>query len=172
MLTFSGEGFPSNADLVSVNFSDGTICVVKSSSYFELVCRVSGFSNNDGASRTITINVRKIINDNGIAVFQTIASNSSLTLGSIPNLPKVVSIDKANVPPTLKQTLTFTLDAAYTDNLVASELRVELRQAASNYSRELYIMSVDNSSPKKFTVKFNGAPIGSYTFYVESNSPS
>jgi hypothetical protein len=33
-------------------------------------------------------------------------------------------------------------------------------------------MSVDNSSPKKFTVKFNGAPIGSYTFYVESNSPS
>ncbi len=55
---------------------------------------------------------------------------------------------------------------------MANELRVELRQAASNYSRELYIISVDNSSPKKFTVKFNGAPIGSYTFYVESNSPS
>jgi hypothetical protein len=34
-------------------------------------------------------------------------------------------------------------------------------------------MSVDNSSsPKTFTVKFNGAPIGSYTFYVEANSPS
>lgn len=102
MLTFSGEGFPSNADLVTVTFSDGTNCVVKSSSYFELVCRISGFSNNDGASRTITINVRRIINDNGDALFQTIASNSSRTLESILNLPTVVSIDKTFVPPTLK----------------------------------------------------------------------
>jgi hypothetical protein len=102
LLTISGEGFPSDADLVTVTFSDGTDCVVTLSSYYELVCRVSGFSNNDGTSRTITINVKKIINDDGIALFQTIASNSSQILGSVLNLPKVESIDKTNVPPTLK----------------------------------------------------------------------
>ncbi len=102
MLTISGEGFPSNADLVTVTFSDGTNCVVKSSSYNELVCRVSGFSNNDGASRTITIAVLKIINNDGVALLQTIASNSSKTVGFIQNLPKVVSIDKTNVSPILK----------------------------------------------------------------------
>ena len=42
---------------------------------------------------------------------------------------------------------------------------------ANNYSRELYIMSVDNTA-KTFTVKFNGAPVGSYTFEVTSTSAS
>ena len=50
---------------------------------------------------------------------------------------------------------------------MATDLSVQILQSSSGYTRDLYVMSVDNSA-KTFTVKFNGAPIGSYTFAVTS----
>lgn len=98
-------------------------------------------------------------------------TNSSLTLTPMTNVPKVVSIDKTNVSPVLKQTLTFTLNSDYTDALNAADLSVKV--LANGYSRDLYIMSVDDSSsPKTFTAKFNGAPMGTYTFSVYASSVS
>ena len=41
----------------------------------------------------------------------------------------------------------------------------------NNYVRDLYVMSVDDGA-KTFKVKFNGAPIGKYTFEIKSTSPS
>lgn len=99
-------------------------------------------------------------------------TNSSLILTPIANIPKIVSIDKLDVSPVLKQSLTFTLNSDYTDTLVAGDLTVKVLNASKNYSRDLYVMSVSNTAPKTFTVKFNGAPVSSYTFSVYANSAS
>ena len=40
---------------------------------------------------------------------------------------------------------------------------VQIKNAAKNYSRDLYVMRVDNVN-KTFTVKFNGAPPALYDF--------
>jgi hypothetical protein len=96
--------------------------------------------------------------------------NTSQSIGQVPNIPSI-TVDKTDVSPILKQTLTFTLDPTkYTDTLLKNDLSVQLL-GANNYVRDLYIMSVDDAA-KKFTVKFNGAPVGSYTFGVKSTSPS
>lgn len=146
---------------------------MQTSSWSTVTCLVAGFSNNDGLAKSITLTVNRAVNNNGVLELQALTSDSSLQIGFIPNLPKVVTIDKTDVSPILKQTLTFTLDAAYVDTLLASDLKVQLRQASTNYARDLYIMSVDDAtSPKTFTVKFNGAPVGAYTFYVYANSAS
>jgi hypothetical protein len=50
---------------------------------------------------------------------------------------------------------------------------VQIVNQNANYSRDLYVMSVNNdSTPKTFTVKFNGAPPNSYEFLVTANSAS
>lgn len=78
---------------------------------------------------------------------------------------------KTNVSPILKQELTFTLSSEYDVTLLATDLSVQIKQDATNYSRDLYIMRVDNAaSPKTFTVKFNGAPPGQYYFAVTSTA--
>ncbi len=88
-------------------------------------------------------------------------------------MPTVSSIldDKTNVSPILKQELTFQLSAAYTDELKKEELSVYIKNDEENYSRELYIMRVNNAA-KTFTVKFNGAPPATYIFAVTANTPS
>ena len=78
------------------------------------------------------------------------------------------SVDKVNVSPVLKQTLVFQLGSTYTAALSSADLSCKIK-GANNYSRDLYIMSV-NDSAKTFTVKFNGAPVGSYTFEVRSKA--
>ena len=84
-----------------------------------------------------------------------------------------MTVDKTDVSPILKQTLTFTVDKdKFTDPLLKNELTVQLL-GGNNYVRDLYIMSVvDTASLKTFTVKFNGAPVGDYTFGITSTSPS
>jgi len=62
------------------------------------------------------------------------------------------------------------LSAAYTDTLAVGDLSVKLVND-NGYSRDLYVMSVDNSA-KTFIVKFNGAPMGAYKFQVTSSSAS
>lgn len=96
--------------------------------------------------------------------------DSSQTIGQVPALPTVTAVDKTDVSPILKQTLTFTLSSSYTDTLLRTDLAVQLI-GAKNYARDLYVMSVDNEN-KTFTVKFNGAPVGTYTFAVTSTSAS
>ena len=46
---------------------------------------------------------------------------------------------------------------------------VQIKQDATKYSRDLYIMRVDDTA-KTFTVKFNGAPPGVYYFAVTSQA--
>lgn len=78
-------------------------------------------------------------------------------------------MDKTNVSPIIKQTLVFNVSNAYTNTLNKADLAVYII-GANSYRRQLYVMSVDNTSnAKKFTVKFNGAPVGSYTFEVTSS---
>lgn len=97
-------------------------------------------------------------------------TDQSLSLAQRTDIPKVVSIDKPDVSPVLKQTLTFTLQN-YADTLNAADLKVKVLNAAVNYERDLYVMSVDNTA-KTFTVKFNGAPINTYKIWVYANSAS
>ena len=50
-------------------------------------------------------------------------------------------------------------------------MSVQLINEAKNYSRDLYVMRVDDAA-KTFTVKFNGAPPAQYVFAVTANTPS
>ena len=50
-------------------------------------------------------------------------------------------------------------------------MSVQLINEAKNYSRDLYVMRVDDAA-KTFTVKFNGAPPDEYVFDVTANTPS
>ena len=84
-------------------------------------------------------------------------------------IPKV-TVDKNNVSPVLKQILTFKLSDNYYDTLKASDLSVQIT-GAKGYKRYLYVISA-NDSDKTFTVKFNGAPVGSYKFTIKSTSVS
>jgi hypothetical protein len=56
-------------------------------------------------------------------------TNDSLSLNTTPNIPKVISIDKPDVSPVLKQTLTFTFDSNFSDTLNAADLRVKVLNA-------------------------------------------
>ena len=69
LIKITGTGFPDQSKLVTVGFSDNTDCVVKSSSYNEIVCQVAGFSNNDGVPRNIIVSVFEIVNDDGEPLF-------------------------------------------------------------------------------------------------------
>jgi len=61
------------------------------------------------------------------------------------------------------------LSSEYTAELRASDLIIQIKNDIKNYSRDLYIMRVDDAA-KTFTVKFNGAPPESYYFAVASQA--
>ena len=82
-----------------------------------------------------------------------------------------MSIDKTNVSPVLKTEIEFQLNNNYADTLNAGDLTVKVFNVAKGYSRILYVMSV-NDVDKTFKVKFNGAPVGTYTFSIYANSAS
>jgi len=104
---------------------------------------------------------------------ETKVKNEEKVVSQKKTLPTVKSVDKTDVSPILKQTLTFIVDEVnFTDELKQNELTVKLL-GANKYVRDLYIMSVTSTATlKSFTVKFNGAPVGDYTFDVTSTSPS
>lgn len=52
--------------------------------------------------------------------------DSTKRVSQLPTLPKVISLDKTDVSPILKQTLTFTLNSAYSDTLLRTNLAVQL----------------------------------------------
>ena len=87
-------------------------------------------------------------------------TSSEIPVQQASGLPTVTAIDKSDVSPILKQTLTLNLSAAYSITLQREDLDVKLVND-DGYSRDLYIMSV-NEAAKTFTVKFNGAPLGEY----------
>jgi hypothetical protein len=52
--------------------------------------------------------------------------DSSKTVRQVAALPKVIALDKLDVSPILKQTLTFTLNSSYTDTLLRTDFAVQL----------------------------------------------
>jgi hypothetical protein len=171
ILSITGSGFPLGNELVSVTFSDGTQCVVLTTSPNLITCKAQAFSTNDGLDRTITItinNVRYLQRRRDLYSVIPV-TNSSLTISCMTNIPKVLSINDTNVSPVLKTAISFQLDSNYVDTLFATDLTVFV--LAAGYSRQLYVISADDAT-KSFIVKFNGAPIGTYTFSVFAASSS
>lgn len=100
----------------------------------------------------------------------TQTSNPSITITQQSGLPTVQSIvgGLTDVSPIIKQPLTFQLSPEYTNTLTKADLvLVQIKNDAKNYSRDLYVMNVDDTQ-KQFTIKFNGAPPGTYYFAVTS----
>jgi hypothetical protein len=155
--------------LAKVSFSDGTTCEVLKTSANLITCKVVGFSANDGKNRTITISISNVRYMHGRRELVVQVSDSSLTISCMTNIPKVLSISDTNVSPVLKTEITFQLDSNYQDILYATDLTVFV--LAPGYKRQLYVISADDSA-KTFKVKFNGAPIGTYTLSVYAASPS
>jgi hypothetical protein len=174
VITITGSGFPRKKDLISVTFSDDSICEILTLSETQITCRVVRFSDMSSTPRSVVITVQNIryIQQRRELYSVVPTTNNQLSLTPLSNIPKVVSIDKTNVSPVLKQTLTFVLNSDYNDALRASDLKVKVINDAKNYSRDLFVMSVNDSAPKSFTVKFNGAPVGTYSFFVYANSDS
>jgi hypothetical protein len=167
-LTITGTGFPIDKTFVSVALSDGAKCAVISTTETQIQCKFDKTTATSTSSVTVTIqnfdyySLRREL--------QTLVptTNSSQTVSLVAG-PKVTAIDKPNVSPVLKQTLTFTV-TGYSDTLQVNQLQVTIK-GPNGYTRSLYVMSVDDTA-KTITVKFNGAPIAQYTFEIYSNSPS
>jgi hypothetical protein len=181
ILTIVGTGFPLDINTVKVYLKDAdgenrSSCNVLTTTETEITCELQEMTTNDGTTRSIEVNVENVLYINRRRELQkakTTTSTASMPLTQKKGLPKVTSIldNKTNVSPILKQELTFQLSAEYTDVLKKEELSVYIKNDGKNYSRELYIMRVDNAA-KTFTVKFNGAPPATYIFAVTANSPS
>jgi len=85
----------------------------------------------------------------------------------VPTVESIVG-GLTNVSPIIKQPLTFQISSLYVNTLTKADLTlVQIRNDANNYARDLYVMSVDPAN-RQFTVKFNGAPPGTYYFAVTS----
>ena len=132
-LTITGTGFPNDASLLEVRFSDDTYCLVTSSTPTQIVCMIEGFAENyetslDGDSAMRFFIFWKGDGDDddvddfippfrrrlsGILFPPTDGASFFIKTDS----PSVVSVTPSTLSPVLKDTLTFTLEGY--DNLVA-----------------------------------------------------
>ncbi len=94
--------------------------------------------------------------------------DSSLSVTQVAAVKQSISLSPNSVSPVLKTTLTITLDSSYPAVLKVADLKVTLlSDANSTFTKDLYIMSVDDAA-KAIKVKFGGAVSGSYHISVWS----
>jgi len=107
-------------------------------------------TNSDGLARTLSISVQHIRYVMRRRELQTTTqtSDTSITITQKSGLPTVQSIvgGLTDVSPIIKQPLTFQLSPEYTNALTKADLvSVQFKNDAKNYSRDLYVMSVDDA---------------------------
>lgn len=157
-LTFTGSGFDMVTENTQVKFSDGTACVVKSTSSTSLKCLVSGFLS----SAIDTVNPYTV----NVTVNGELDRTQSVMLKSTKQSGLAVAPN--SVSPVLSTELTVTLEATYPFPLVASDFTVRLvGKTNSTIVRPLYVVSVDDSA-KSIKIKYPGAESGFYYVQVES----
>jgi hypothetical protein len=114
----TGSGFPLDPSFDSVNLSDGALCVIQTISETQIVCK---FKKTTATSNS-TVNVEVFNYDYYSArreLRTRVPVSDTATSLTIVKPPQVSAIDKSDVSPVLKQTLTFTL-TGYNDTLLAS----------------------------------------------------
>ena len=161
VLTISGKHFSRTiSDAMNVTFSDGTYCLILTSTDVELTCLVDGFEKttiDTDTPYTVTVNV------NGIE-----DSTLTVNLYSLRNL--ALSVSPSSVSPILKTWITITLGDAYPDALVKEDFTAELISAdpASDFvPRYIYIHEA-NDADKTLTLKFPGSPSADYLIMLSS----
>ena len=114
----TGSGFPLDPSFASVKLSDGALCVIQTISETQIVCKFKKTT----ATSTSTVNVEVFNYDYYSArreLRTRVPVSDTTTSLTIVKPPQVSAIDKSDVSPVLKQTLTFTL-TGYNDTLLAS----------------------------------------------------
>ena len=114
----TGSGFPLDPSFASVKLSDGALCVIQTISETQIVCKFKKTT----ATSTSTVNV-EVFNYDYYSARRELrtrvpVSYTATSLLTIVKPPQVTAIDKSDVSPVLKQTLTFTL-SGYNDTLLA-----------------------------------------------------
>lgn len=171
ILTIDGTGFPCDLntdDEVSVEFSDGTKCVITSSTCSQLTCKVEEFVTEIvrrqlQTSVPMTLNV--IING------QISASNVTLMAARL----KLESVDPPSVSPIIPQLLTLQLSDSYDstnmelDTFYVGLVGLKPDQARPNGDMVRWLNVVDfDKVAKTITVKYGGAYSGNYKWILES----
>lgn len=97
-------------------------------------------------------------------------SDSSLSITLLAAALNAVGIQPSSVSPVLRTELIVYLDTGYPDVMVAEDFTAVLySNDDEDIERDLYIMSADDSQ-KSLTVKFPGAPSGSYYLVISSEN--
>jgi len=120
-----------------------------------IVCINQRFTSTAASTQTVTVTV------NGVA-------DSSLTCTLLAQAESSLSMLPTSASPVLKTELVVSLATGYPDTLVKEDFNCTLfSNDDETYSRELYIMSVDDAD-KSITIKFPGAESGSYYLQISS----
>ena len=161
ILTLTGEGLDQITENTSVTFSDGTICIMQTTSASEATCMVDGFDPDTLDSSTpyeVTVTVNGVENTNPISV------------EILPEKQSGFSVSPTSASPVLSTILTVSLEDTYPEELLVEDFTARLvDQTNSTITRPLYVMSVDDST-KEIRIKFPGAESGNYYVQIESAS--
>jgi hypothetical protein len=159
IITITGTNFPVSTDdgsTIEITLSDGTQCVVLSSTTTEIKCRTQSFSQTAfSVTGTVTINSK---------------TDSSLSL-TITTAPATVrQLIPTLVSPVLKADITITVDQSFAGTLDREDLEIFIEDIANPANvRQVNVISVDNTA-KTILVKYGGAYTGEYKLIVRSIS--
>lgn len=155
-MTIFGDSFGYDASDISVTYSDGTICKVKSADMTSVTCVNRKFlvaSKGTTLSLTITVNGE---------------SDSSLSIEMAGDAVSTMRLEPSSANPVLKTEINVFLSSSYPEVLVAADFNATLYSNTDDeYERVLYVMSADDSA-KSLKVKFPGAESGSYYLQLSS----
>ena len=171
ILTIDGKGFPCDLntdDEVSVTFSDGTKCVITSSSCTQLQCKVEEFVT-EVVRRQLQTSIQLTLN---VSVNDEI-SESDVTLEAARL--KLESVTPSSVSPIIAQLLTLELSDSYDstdmelDTFYVGLVGLKPDQARPNGDMVRWLNVVDfDKAAKTITVKYGGAYSGKYKWILES----
>jgi len=154
-MRIDGDSFGYQVDKVAVTYTDGTVCDVIDVQMTYIVCINQRFTSTVASTQTVTVSV------NGV-------TDSTLTVMMLAQAEQSMSMSPSSASPVLKTELTVYLASGYPDTLNKTDFNCTLfSHNDTTYSRELYIMSVDDAA-KTLTIKFPGAVSGSYYLQVSA----
>lgn len=154
-MIITGDSFGYDIDVISVTYSDGTICDVTSVDMTILSCYNRRFTSGASQTQDVTITI------NGVS-----ATPLSVTL--LAQAEVSLTMDPSSVSPVLKTEVTVYLDTNYPETLDREDFNATLySNDDETYERVLYVMSVDDAA-KSVKIKFPGAVSGSYYLQLSS----
>lgn len=152
ILTITGTGFDLVTSSTDITFSDGTGCLILTSTDTEMTCEVDGF---DTAALDTETPYSVTITVNGV-------EDTSQTVTLLDSKQSGTTISPSSVSPVLAVELTVTLESTYPEVLDVADFSATLvDQTDVTITRPLYVMSVDDAA-KTIKIKFPGADSGNY----------